>query len=130
MQTALMAWENNNRLRAVFDRLLHTLRDFVRVYPMRDDGPMPQHDVVWETHAYAGKGGPEQVILDAIKMYPELWAPALPAECIIVRRASLAKLLSADVAGALAMDGAYIVDSHAARLRYEAERTDLCKSTT
>lgn len=61
--------------------------------------------------------------MDAIKMNPEMWTGALPAEVCIVPRSVLATLgVKADHIEYLEGMGASIVDAHAHRLQYEAEQ--------
>ena len=122
VQTAIMAAQNDTRLRAAMFRLLHGLERCMGVYPFHQDDKMPEHRVVWMTEI--GPRGPDGTILDAIKMHPELWAHALPEDCCIVPRKLLEKYLSADAVEALAGYGAHAVDNQAARLRYEAEELE------
>ncbi len=121
MQTALMAAQQDIRLRYGMERLLHGLRRFVGVYPIREDDKMPEHDVVWMVEH---KDSPQQTILEAIKSTPELWAPAIPTECCVVNREMLRKFVGADMAEYMEGIGANAVDNQAARLRYESEERE------
>ena len=121
MQTALAQSQVDSRLKAGMARLLYRLRDYMCAIPLQDDA-MPEHDLSWE--APVGRGGPDQVILDAIKMTPELWAGAIPNNCCIVHRETLAKYVGADAAEYMAGYGTMAVEDQAARCRHEA---DLCE---
>lgn len=118
-QTAMMEAQSKSRLAAAMDRLLHNLREWVQVYPMREDDKMPAHDVVWV--AGISGDGPGATILEAMKTSPELWAHAIPEECCIVPRELLQKHLGSDLTEYLARHGANRVQIQAARARYEAE---------
>lgn len=120
--TAALASQSDTRLRHAMDHLLHRLRKFMRAYPEKRDEPLPDHDVVWVTEF---DGGPEKVILQAIRMCPDLWASALPEDVCIVRKADLERIaLAAHMPGVtdvLVANGAYSVDRHAAMFRRDLE---------
>src|SRR5262249_50453234 len=120
--TAIIEAQANHRLRYAMDHLLHNLRKWVRIYPMRETDIMPEHDIAWMTGVSGDGAGP--IVLEAIKMHPELWADAIPVECCIVHRETLKKYLGADAAEYLAAHGAHAVETKAARLRYEAEQRE------
>lgn len=120
--TALREQERDNRLRPAMQRLMHNLREWVRVYPMRQDDAMPEHDVNWVS-GLSGQG-PERAVLDAISEAPELWAHALPAQCCIVHWETLKKYVGADAAEYMAMHGSNAVENQAARVRYEREHKE------
>lgn len=122
MQTALEASQNDRRLRIAMMRLLDGLRGWVRVYTRNEaDMPkLPEHDVVWVA-GMQGEG-PEKMIMDAIAQSPELWAHALPAECVIVHRETLKKYVGKDATEYMAGYGAIAVAEKAARLYHEAEQ--------
>lgn len=113
--------QGNNKLRYAMDRLLYKLKRFIGTYPLHEDDPMPEHDVQWMAEIGADPAG---TILDAIKMSPELWAHAIPEDCIIVPRKPLEGMLGKDTTEALAMDGAHLVSYQADRLRHEAEERE------
>ena len=106
------------------DRLLHDLRDWVRVYTRHeaDMEKLPELDLAWVTGVSGN--GPEETILEAVKANPELWAAAIPAECCIVHRKTLEKYVGADAAEYMAGYGATAVADQAARLRHEVERRE------
>ena len=116
---AAMAQQSSVRLRAAMDHLLYRLRRWVAVYPMHDADELPKHIVRW----LAGPDGegPQRAILDAIKMTPELWSGAVPTNCCIVHRDTLAKYVGADAAEYMAGYGAMAVEDQAARCRHEAD---------
>lgn len=127
--TAAVIAHDNPARRVATARLLHRLRAFMAAYPVHEDDPMPEHDVVWMAYP---DGGPESTILDAIKANPALWAHALPEEVCIVPKDMLKRIAAtamgvgrtSDMVEALAHHGAHLVEQHAARARYEAERPD------
>ena len=119
--TATEAASVDRRLRPAMMRLFDSLRQYVRVYTRTPDERLPDHDIVWETHI---DHGPERALLDAIKMTPEMWAAAIPEDCIIVPRNPIVGMLGELTAEALAADGANKVADQAARLRYEAEERE------
>ena len=130
--TEIMADQSKQRqLRGAMDRLLHKLRGWVRVYTRleEDMDKLPDLDTAWVVGVDGD--GPQKAILDAIKMHPDLWAEALPAECCIVHRETLKKYVGNDAAEYMAAHGANAVTNQAARLLYEAElreRADWYKS--
>lgn len=110
-----------NELGHALAHLLDSLREWIRVYPFEEGVDLPAHDVVW-VDSVTGDGGPGRAILQAIKMYPELWAEAIPPECCIIRREALEALTNKDVAAALALHGEAAVENSAYRVRSEHER--------
>lgn len=112
---------SRHRLRFAMERLLHNLRHYVRVYLRTPDEQMPDHDIVWETHI---GHGPWNVVTDAIKACPALWAPALPTECCIVNREMLRKQVGADLADYMEGVGVNAVDNQAARFLYEIDERE------
>jgi hypothetical protein len=117
-QTAALESLVRRRIASAMDRLTNALKRYLRAYPMLEGDKMPEHDLVWVT---GSDGGPERVILEALKATPELWLQALPPEVCIVPREALKSLgLDEDVVALLAEKGAYIVDAHAANHRQEA----------
>lgn len=118
---AIDADMKQHRLRFAMDRLLHSLRDWVRVYTRSEEdmAKLPDHDIAWVT-GVSGEG-PGKVVLDAIKMTPELWAGAVPTNCCIVHRETLTKYVGADAAEYMAGAGTAAVEDQAARLRHEAD---------
>jgi hypothetical protein len=128
---AVRETQSRHRLCYALDRLLHNLRPFVRAYLMHPGEELPEHRLVWITEMARG---PESTILDAIKASPEMWRDAVPAECCIVPRDMLQRVVGDDtICEALEHHGAHLVANQAARLLYEAEereRADWRKSTT
>ena len=118
LETATIAHQNNQRLRAATHGLLYRLRRFVRAVPMAPDGDLPAHDIVWMTEA---ERGPNETITEMIKAHPALWAEALPQECCIVHRETLKKYVGDDAAQYMASHGANAVENQAARVLYEME---------
>lgn len=117
--TAIMETMNKQSVRIAMARLLHGLRDYMRAHPIQQDDQMPEHDIDWVT----GVGhGPETVIANAIKMEPELWAHALPADVVIVPRNALLQVsgLTSDAVDYLAGAGMNMVANKAAMHIYEA----------
>ena len=125
MTTAMVEAQANTRLRCAMDRLLHSLRPFMRAYGRTPEVEMPEHDLVWVDAM--GRDGPGTVILEAIKANLALWIGALPKECCIVQRKMLSDYVGADAADVLAHYGANFVENQAARLLYEAEQRYLQK---
>ena len=123
-QTATVATQRDMRLHGAILGLLHRLRDWVRIYVRNpeDEPSFPDFAIAWVTGV--GNDGPQRLITDAIKMHPEMWVDALPAECCIVRRDVLNKLAGPEVADVLVSDGAAAVADQAARMRYEAEQRE------
>ena len=120
--TEIMADQSSQRrLRYAMDRLLHKLRDWVRVYTRleEDMDKLPDLDTAWVVGVDGD--GPQKTILDAIKMTPELWAGAVPPQCCIVHRETLKKYVGADAAEYMAGAGAAAVEDQADRLRHEAD---------
>jgi len=112
-KTATMASQEDRHLRAAMHRLLHRLRRFVAVYPMKMDDKMPEHDLVWVAGVGDGES-PEREILDAIKSNPVLWQHALPEEVCLVPRKSLERLgITSEAIETLAYMGESIVASNA-----------------
>jgi hypothetical protein len=117
-QSAALESLVRHRIAFAMDRLMQALKRYLRAYPMLEGDKMPEHDVVWFTEL---DGGPERVILEAIKATPELWLQALPPEVCVVPRDALKSLgLNEDVVALLAEKGAYMVDAHAAKHRHDA----------
>src|SRR4029453_6585265 len=107
-QTAALESLVRHRIAFAMDRLMQALKRYMRAYPMLEGDQMPEHDVVWVKEL---DGGPERLILEAIRATPELWLQALPPEVCIVPRDALKSLgLNEDVVALLAEKGAYIVD--------------------
>jgi hypothetical protein len=118
--TATMEAQTRKRHGYAIERLLHRLRRFVRVYPMKVDDVMPEHDLVWVEELSGASPG--KAILDALKANPELWRDALPPEVCIVSRKALEQCgLSADIINHLADMGDHFVGGHAAKFRYVNE---------
>lgn len=119
--TQIMADQSRHRLQATMHRLLHRMKQFVRVYPLVMDDTLPDHDIIWETTI---DGGPDRALLDAIKSNPLLWREALPSDVVIVPRKMLEKVgLHSDVIDAMAGHGNYLVEATAARYEHDLRKS-------
>ena len=121
-EKAIQDRQRDNRLAAAMYRLLDRLRPFMRAYP-RTSEEMPEHDMVWET---AINGGPEHVILEAIKANPALWESALPPDVCVVPRKMLEQIsvLSPELIDYMASIGANMIISQAL---WEQDRQEALK---
>lgn len=121
-ETSIAQSLSRHRLSAIMDRLFHDLRKFMRAHAMtpEEDKALPRLNLVWVS-GVGGDDGPDSVVLSSIRSNPELWAAAIPDECIIVPRDALRKMIGTDVADALAMHGAAWVGNYAALFRAQRE---------
>ena len=111
---------------AAMHRLLHKLKDFVRIYGRtpEDEVKMPDYDVAWVAGVRDGEG-PDAAILEALKATPAIWVQALPEEVCIVPRKQLQVICqNVDIAEMLASEGMMIVESRAAKHLYEMEERE------
>lgn len=121
--TAMMVAQSEvrNRLAAAMHRLFNDLKPFMRAYaetPEMQD-MLPKLDLVWIGGV---DGGPEVVIHNAIRSNPELWATSIPPGCGVVPLDELHRLIGANATKFLAMQGAAMVETYAARFRHDADR--------
>ena len=116
--TAAISDQKRSRLAATFFLLFDDLREYMRAYAIteEDQKNLPKLDLVWVTSV---DGGPEKLMLDAIATEPAIWTHAIPEECCIVPRSSLAALVGENVVERLAMHGAALVENLAARRKFE-----------
>lgn len=100
--------ERRLHLAPILNRLLHSLKGWVRVYPRSGDAEMPDHDVVWVTDAA------ERAIRDAIAQNPVLWAHAVPENCCIVPRHRMEAIVGNVVTEMLIHEGVAHIQNAAA----------------
>lgn len=117
--TAVKAMQRDQHIRFAMHRLLHKLKDWVRVYPMSKDVEVPDHDIVW--HTGIGEEGPDRIVFDAMKATPALWMSALPEGLVIVSRDKLLKVCGVPpvTLDYLVMEASNQIHLQAARMQQE-----------
>lgn len=117
-QTALAIHQSlkHQEARLAVETLLRRLKKFVMVMPCNSDAEMPMYDIRWATEY---DDGPEKAIHEAVRLFPQLWADALPETVCIVPRSDLKNIgLSDDLIKRLASLGGHLVHAHSAQYRH------------